>query len=89
MIVTLEISLYPLKNEYESDIIQFIDVLNSNADVKVFTHAMSTYVKGEWKIVNKVLSEALESLWDRGGVSSTVLKIIPRDLPVEDGFFNI
>lgn len=89
MIVTLEISLYPLKDEYESDIIPFIQSLNSNPELKVFTNAMSTYVKGEWSTVNNVLSTALESLWSEGGTSSTVMKIIPRDLPIEDGFFRL
>jgi len=89
MIVTLEISLYPLKDEYESDIIPFIQSLNSNPELKVFTNAMSTYVKGEWGTVNNVLSTALESLWSEGATSSTVVKIIPRDLPIEDGFFNL
>ncbi|NNF34374.1 MAG: hypothetical protein HKN68_09715 [Saprospiraceae bacterium] len=89
MTVTLEISLYPLKDEYESDIIPFIQSLNSNSEIQVYTNAMSTYVKGDWEVVNNVMSTALESLWSKGGTSSTVMKIIPRDLPVETGFFRL
>ena len=90
MKVTLEISHYPLADEYEKDIIDFIDQVKSIPDLEVYTNAMSTYIKGEWKLVSETLYSGLNKIWNEGSnTSSTVIKIIPRDLPVEVGFIKL
>ena len=89
MIVTVEISHYPLRDDYEADILSLIEIFRSNNQAKVWTNSMSTYIKGEWKDVNKLLSRGLETVWSKGNTSSTVMKIIPRELPVEEGFLEI
>lgn len=46
MHVMVELSLYPLVNEYISPIQDFIDRLNSYADITVSTSSTSTQVTG-------------------------------------------
>ncbi len=86
MMVTAEISLYPLTSDYEESIINFIKALKANPDLQVHTHAMSTFVKGEKNKVFSGISKALDSI-DQTAFSF-VMKLINRNLPVEDGFLE-
>lgn len=88
MKITAEISLYPLSKDYEEVIISFITSLKANDNLDVYTHAMSTYVKGSNKIVFSAISDALEVANAKIETLSLVIKIINRDLPVENGFLN-
>jgi uncharacterized protein YqgV (UPF0045/DUF77 family) len=83
MTITAEISLYPLVADYESVIINFIKSLRLDSSLKVTTHAMSTYVRGENKKVFDVISNALESANKEVETLSLIIKVINRDLPVE------
>jgi len=85
--ITAELSLYPLKDNYEEHIIAFIKSLKSAPDVEILTHSMSTFVKGQSKDVFNAIDTAMESIPDLDTVS-LVLKIVNRDLPVEKGFLN-
>ena len=87
MIVTAELSLYPLVQEYEGPILRFIKALKGNDELTVMTHAMSTYVKGDVKIVMSAIGEAMSTLGPKAG-ASLVIKMINRDLPVEKGFLE-
>ena len=48
MQVMVELSLYPLVNEYIPPIQDFIDRLNSYSDITVSTSSTSTQVTGLW-----------------------------------------
>ncbi len=83
MTITAEISLYPLVADYESVIINFINSIKLDSSLKVTTHAMSTYVRGENKMVFDAISKALEVSNKEVETLSLVIKLINRDLPVE------
>ena len=83
MIITAEMSLYPLTTDYEEAIIGFIKELKRHDNLQVWTFAMSTYVKGENHKVLQAIAAANESLAG-GPTASLVIKIINRDLPVEN-----
>jgi uncharacterized protein YqgV (UPF0045/DUF77 family) len=87
MIFTIEISHYPLVEDYEEEILTFITHLKNLEDVIVVTNAMSTQVKGEHNIVLAEIGKIIASLGDK--TSSTILKIIPRDLPIESGIISV
>ncbi len=87
MIVTAEMSLYPLKESYEQDIIDFIKNLKSHDGIEVMTHAMSTFVRGEQSNVFEAIDKAMNSIADRGAFS-LVIKMINRSLPVDSGFLS-
>ena len=59
MVVTTELSLYPLTKDYEGPIIKFIQALKGQSDIQVYTHSMSTFVKGESKAVFNAIEKAL------------------------------
>ena len=85
MITTLEISHYPLRDDYEEDIINFIKELKKKKDITVITNAMSTQVKGEYDVIIPHIFSCLKGVVASGSTSSTVIKLIPRDLPIEGG----
>ncbi len=88
MVITAELSLYPLKTEYEESIILFIKELNRADNVKVMTHAMSTFVKGESKQVFIAIEKAMTETDKLGTPFSLIIKAINRSLPVEKGFLQ-
>jgi len=49
---------------------------------------MSTYVQGEYDLVMEHLTATLKTVFEDGVPSSTVMKIIPRKLPVERGWLE-
>ena len=83
MIVTLEISHYPLKDDYEEEIISFIQRLKRNEKLTIITNAMSTQIKGEYDIIIPYVFNNLKEILSVGSTSSTIIKLIPRDLPIE------
>jgi uncharacterized protein YqgV (UPF0045/DUF77 family) len=83
--ITAELSLYPLKNNYEEYIFTFIESLRSYPSVDVVTHSVSTFVKGQRKDVFDAIEMAMASVSDVD-TFSLVMKIINRDLPIENGF---
>jgi len=88
MVITAELSLYPLAEEYEQAIIQFIRELKKDTELEVMTHAMSTYVKGESELVMDRLDKAMKSVDNQSITFSLVIKLINRSLPMEAGYLN-
>ena len=88
MHVTVEISLYPLVEDYTSIIIEFINSLKEETDINVYSTAMSTYVTGDYDKVMSTLTAELKRLYTKMPDSSTIVKIIPKDLNVEKGFLS-
>ena len=89
MNITVEISHYPLKNDYEEDVLQFIAAIKKNNNkLEVYTNSMSTYIKGDVDHVMEVVKKAIKHLYVYNKKSATILKVIPGDLPVEQGFLS-
>lgn len=87
MIFTIEISHYPLVEDYEENIIAFIQELRKLNGVTINTNAMSTQIKGDHSLIMPALGEIIARLGDK--TSSTILKIIPRNLPIESNSLDI
>ena len=81
-------SHYPLVEMYEGPIISLIQKLKTVDGIDVYTNAMSTYIQGEYDIVMEHLTKTLKLVFNEGIPSSTVIKIIPRKLPVERGWME-
>lgn len=88
MKVTVELSLYPLVEDYTQVIIDFIKRLKQHQSIVINTTAMSTYVTGNYDEVMPILTAELKEVYKIIPDSSTVIKIIPKDLNVENGFLN-
>ncbi len=88
MKVTVELSLYPLCENYTEVIIDFIKALKEIDAIDVHTTSMSTYVTGDYDAVMQSLQMELKKIYQIVPDSSTVIKIIPKDLNVENGFLT-
>lgn len=88
MIITVEMSHYPLIDVYEGPIISLIQCLKKVEGLDIHTNAMSTYVQGEFDLVMHHITKTLKEVYGDGIPSSTVLKIIPRKLPVDRGWME-
>ena len=59
MQVSVDISLYPLHQDYIPQIDAFIALLNQEPDVQVVTNALSTQLYGEYETVMELLAKAM------------------------------
>jgi len=79
MQVMVELSLYPLVNEYILPIQDFIDRLNSYSDITVSTSSTSTQVTGDYGVVMKVLGEEMQRTHEEVGQAIFVAKFLNFD----------
>lgn len=79
MIVSVEISYYPLDEQYIGPIKDFIGRLKSHKNLTVNTNTMSTQVYGEYAVVMKALTDEIHQSFELPH-SVFVLKIINADL---------
>lgn len=79
MDIAVEISMYPLSQEYLAPIQHFIDRLHANERLVVQTNTMSTQVLGEYDEVWNALREAVRISLEAGPKAVFVMKFLPRD----------
>jgi uncharacterized protein YqgV (UPF0045/DUF77 family) len=76
MNIGVEISLYPLRNDYIPPIRGFIERLNADHRFKVITHDMSTQVFGEYDDVMSALTREIKPTFENDGKSIFVMKVL-------------
>lgn len=81
MKISVEISYYPLQDEYIQSILEFIDRLKRHSDLQVESNGISTQIFGEFKLVMSTLSDEIEKSFAFPN-SVFVLKIINSDLQI-------
>ncbi len=82
MKVTIEISNYPLTDDYEPKIIDFIDrCIASGITVKV--NATSTHLQGEYDEVMNVLQREIKTSYERYGQMIFVVKVLKGELDLD------
>lgn len=89
MIVTIEISLYPLQPDYREVILGFIRSVRQVQDIETHTTEMSTLVKGEWSTVMEMLTSKLGAVFAELPACSTVIKVVPQDLDIAAGYRTV
>lgn len=72
----VEISLYPLADEFVPPIQAFIDRLNSHVGLRVVTSSTSTQVFGEYGLVMQVLTDEIRTTFASGRKAVFVMKVI-------------
>jgi len=83
MQVAIDISLYPLTQDYEPPIIRFIQQLNNHADLKVVTNELSTQVMGEYDTAMTAVQSAIKATFAEGLTASFVMKVL--NVSIEGG----
>lgn len=81
MRASIEISYYPLKEEFIPPIQSFIDRLNTYSEIIVETNGMSTQVIGEYDQVMAILTKEMKAAMELP-YSIFVLKVINADLQI-------
>lgn len=81
MNISVEISYYPLQDEYVQSILEFIDRLKSYSELQINSTGMSTQVFGNYGDVMRVLTIEIEKSFTIPS-SVFVLKIINSDLQI-------
>ncbi|RUO62228.1 YkoF family thiamine/hydroxymethylpyrimidine-binding protein [Pseudidiomarina insulisalsae] len=80
MKLTVEISKYPLADNYIDPIKEFIDQLNSYDNVHVITNSLSTQVFGDYDDVMAAIQGCIKWSFEKYGKVVFVCKFLHGDL---------
>ena len=80
MQLSVDISLYPLKDDYAPVVIEFIDRLKQYDGLRVIGNTMTTQIFGEYDLVHDVLRKEMQHSIATYGRSIFVCKFIDGDL---------
>jgi len=86
MNTSVEISMYPLKEDYKPSIIAFIKNLRKYPFIKVNTNGMSTQVFGDYKRVMNAINTEMENTFSNSNAVVFNLKVINADLEEKPKF---
>ena len=84
MRITVEVSLYPLREQYLPTIEAFIRSLQNTPRLEVTVNQMSTQFTGELEDVARAVEKALAASFQAGGPQVLVAKYLNADLPVAE-----
>ncbi len=80
MKVAVDISLYPLTEDFIPPIQDVIERLNLHPSVEVLTNAMSTQLRGEYDDVMAVLNREIKGTFERCPKAVFAIKILNNPL---------
>ncbi len=83
---SVEISMYPLKEEFKPSIISFIKNLRKHPFIKVDTNGMSTQVFGNYKRVMQAINTEMENTFLNENSVVFTIKVINSDLEEKPSF---
>lgn len=76
MRVAVDISLYPLAEEFLTPIREFIERLNNNLSLEIRTNPMSTQIRGEYDEVMAVLQSEMKTTFERTPKAVFAIRIL-------------
>jgi len=76
MEISVDISMYPLQQEFEAPILAFIDMLEIEERVEVVRNELSTQVHGDYKVIMALLEKEMFSVFESIPDSIFVIKFI-------------
>ncbi|MEO0996186.1 MAG: YkoF family thiamine/hydroxymethylpyrimidine-binding protein [Pseudomonadota bacterium] len=79
MIVAIDVSLYPLRDDYIAPIDDIIASFERANDVEVIRHPLSTELRGDYRRVMQVLTDAAEAALTASRPAVLVAKIVASD----------
>ncbi len=80
MRVAVDISLYPLADDFIPPIKDVIERLNANSSVKVVTNTMSTQIRGDYDVVMAALNQEIKKTFDQCPKAVFAIKILNNPL---------
>ena len=82
MKTTVEISKYPLNEDYEPPILDFISRLKNNKNLTLKTNATSTQITGNYEEVMGILQKEIKTSFEKYGKAIFVMKVLMGDLDI-------
>jgi len=82
MKVTIEISNYPLREDYEDVILDFINRCQQS-DITVNVNATSTHLQGEYDTVMSLLQQEIKTSFEKYGKMIFVLKVLKGKIDLD------
>jgi len=82
VIITVDISMYPLDAAYGPPIIRFIRELRAHPGIEVVTNALSTQVRGEFDAVTGALNACMRAHMQANEHVVFVTRYLNIDLPI-------
>jgi uncharacterized protein YqgV (UPF0045/DUF77 family) len=86
MHVSVDLSMYPLNEDYKPSIINFVKRLRATEGLQVDTNGMSTQVYGEYDLVMNTLQQEIKAVFSGPDKVSIVMKAVNDDLSGPIGF---
>jgi len=80
MRIAVDISLYPLDEDFIPPIKDVIARLASHADIDVVTNAMSTQLRGEYDTVMRALNDEIKTTFEQLPKAVFAIKILNNPL---------
>ena len=80
MKASVDISLYPLKDEYIPAIKEFIERVQRYPEVAVVRNDLSTQLYGNYELIMDLLKVEVRLSWKKYGKSIFVIKLLGDDL---------
>ena len=76
MEISVDISMYPLQQEFEAPILAFISQLEKEGTVEVVRNELSTQIHGDYKTIMALLEQEMFSVFTEIPDSIFVLKFV-------------
>lgn len=80
MKATVEISMYPLREEYEPAILDFISILKAEKELSVRVNETSTHLFGDFDLIFETLKSGIKDSFEKYGKVVFVMKVLNGDL---------
>ncbi len=77
---SLEISMYPLRDEFIPSIDAFLEKIHKVEGLKVQTNVMSTQVFGPFDLAFNSVQQAIKEIYQSGGQFPFVIKVLNGDV---------
>lgn len=84
MLISIEISMYPLSGDYIAPIDRFLEKLHTIKDLKVHTNHMSTQVFGEASLIFGSLQKLITEVYGELDQCPFVIKVLKGDVSTRE-----
>tara|TARA_B110000977_G_C10900633_1_gene425145 strand:- start:440 stop:697 length:258 start_codon:yes stop_codon:yes gene_type:complete len=82
MKVTIEISNYPLSEDYEPKILDFINRCQAHG-MRTKVNATATHIQGDYETVINLVQEEIKTSFEKYGQMIFVLKVLKGELDLD------
>jgi len=88
MEISVDISMYPLQEEFRKPILAFINAIENETSIDVVKNDLSTQIHGDYNIIMKLLEKEMFSVFTQIPDSIFVLKFVGNNRLKKDGIYK-